>query len=121
MPANLIRSSVLGVLALGQFLHGRVHITHMTDKAAHQTSCLLDVCLISNHQEEIAVLKTAESRPFRPSLVYHAIPFALMNTKAMNPGPEIPCPFRAESQYHQSRILFLISSSGSAPAPSAPS
>lgn len=33
-----------------------------------------------------------------PASMYHAVPFALMNTKAMNRAPEVPCPSRAESQ-----------------------
>jgi hypothetical protein len=72
----------------------------------------LDVRFIFNHQEEVAVLRTAESQPFlAPASMYHAVPFALMNTKAMNRAPRVPCPSRGRKPINPVREitrLFLL-------------
>lgn len=42
--------------------------------------------------------------------MYHAVPFALMNTKAMNRVPRVPCPSRGRKPKIQSEKyhLFLL-------------
>lgn len=75
----------------------------------------LDVLSHSSHQEDSSSPKTADGQPFGTGPMYHAVPFCLMNTKAMNRVLRVPCLSHAKPNLAME--VAFISSSGSAPAP----